>query len=532
MKKVFICIILIFSVILTGCSSTNDESRKPLEVKNITLKNDNKYEFKDIDINFGTRYIKDPEGYNEPYILRGTMSIPIDINQNKYKIVLIVHGCHDNNNQKRFDTGFKYLTEYLAQNGYLAISIDINAAFDWAYGDNEEYRKIPIIVNEHINTLKKANKGEVNYGIDLKNKIDFQNMSIIGHSTGGEVIFKIVEEQNKKGIRFKNLLAIAPTINIDTNFNIDIENVSILVPGLDGDVVNLNGLSIYNTIRKTNSNVNLLSATLLEDANHNFFNSEVSYNDALRRNIDTINQISRSEQEKFLQKYTVEFLDICFGKTKENTIYDNKISTVKSIDNLNVINYLATENRADLINFRNIKKIRCRGSKASLVQDCATLDRDTALGINLPGANNYTTDLLNITWEDNGGEISFIPDIRDLRSYNEISMNVLIDGLDELNNKGENQSFTINLTDTSNKKQSITITKNSNILSYPNGKKEILKLDGAEPIVYWSEITPMINIRIPLNLYDELDFTNIRKVSITFDETNSGSLMIESIALN
>ena len=104
MKKVYICIILIFSVILTGCSSTNDESRKPLEVKNITLKNDNKYEFKDIDINFGTRYIKDPEGYNEPYILRGTMSIPIDINQNKYKIVLIVHGCHDNNNQKRFDT--------------------------------------------------------------------------------------------------------------------------------------------------------------------------------------------------------------------------------------------------------------------------------------------------------------------------------------------------------------------------------------------------------------------------------------------
>ena len=67
-----------------------------------------------------------------------------------------------------------------------------------------------------------------------------------------------------------------PTNNKYNDFNIDnVKNISILVSELDGEVVGLDGFSIYNMLKEY-KNQNILSLTLLKNANHNYFNSKLN----------------------------------------------------------------------------------------------------------------------------------------------------------------------------------------------------------------------------------------------------------------
>ena len=79
---------------------------------------------------------------------------------------------------------------------------------------------------------------------------------------------------------------------------------------------------------KEYKNQNILSLTLLKNANHNYLNSKAKSNDAQNLDIDLSKQISRLEQEKFLKKYTITYLKACFRNKYDNTIYDAKVPTV------------------------------------------------------------------------------------------------------------------------------------------------------------------------------------------------------------
>ena len=527
-----IIIILCFAFNLPISISTVPQESKELKPNNITISSTKNYKYKSIDFNLGLDYIDDNKGYEDPYYIRGTMSVPINIENKKLNPVIIVHGCHDNRNKKRYDTGFKYLTDFLAQNGYLAVSVDVNAAYDWNYGQDEEFIKIPEIVDSHIEALKKANKGENYYGIDLKNKINFDNISLVGHSRGGEAVFRIVEQQRKKGIKIDNLLVIAPTNNIDTNYNVGAKNISILVPALDGDVIDLVGLSIYNTIRIGDKNTKILSATTLKNGNHNYFNSEVKYNDSQMLKVDLTNQISRYEQEAFLQEFAVDFLDVCFGKDKKNTIYDDSISTITKINGLDVLTYLSTENRKEIVDISEVNSFRTNNANMDIVEDFYAINKDSSPGINLPGHNESPKDLLSITWNKNDSYISFKPNVSDFSKYSGLSINVLVDGLNKLNKKGIPQSIGIELVDKRGKSQMVEIHRNTYLLSYPQGKRRVLDFNNNSRVVSWDEVTPMNNIRIPFKYYDSINLSKIKVCNIYFNNLESGALMFESFSIN
>ncbi|MEG2235812.1 MAG: hypothetical protein RR144_05180 [Clostridia bacterium] len=534
MKKrgyVFVCILFIISIFSTGCSIKIASNKHELESEKIIMKANGNHKYKSIDFKLGQKYIKIKNMKDSPYYIRGSMSVPTDMKNEKLKPVLIIHGCHDNNNEKRYDTGFKYLTDFLAQNGYLGISIDVNSAYDWKYGDNLEYIKIPIIVDEHIKTLQKADKGEGNFGVDLKNRIDFKNISMMGHSTGGEVVFNIVEKQRKKNININTLLAVAPTNNIETNFNVNIDNTSILVSGLDGDVSDLCGLSIYNQIRKKD-NINILAATVLENANHNYFNSEVKSNDAKNLGVNLSKQIKREQQEKFLQEFVVNYLDTVYKGKMKNTIYDGELTNIKEINKESVYTYLSSSKKNEIIDIKNIEDFKSNTTDIKLVKDSSNINKDIAIGIDLPGSNDFSTNLLNVKWKNKRAKLSFKPNIKDFSNYDNVSINVMIDGMDSLNEKNKPQGMSIEFIDSKNQSDIVEINKESKILLYPKGKEERLELEGEKPIVYWGEITPMTNIRIPLRTLENIDLTCVNKINILFNKSDSGGVMFESFSLN
>ena len=150
----------------------------------------------------------------------------------------------------------------------------------------------------------------------------------------------------------------------------------------------------------------------------------------------------------------------------------------------------------------------------------------------MPGRDTEITELLSATWQGVGGSFYFKPEISDLSGFSEISINLLIDGVNDLNQVGENQSISVDLKDIHYESQKISISKSSSLLTYPQGKKRSLNLNTGEVIYYWNEITPYINIRIPLNLYSEVDLANLKNIIISFDETKSGAVMFESISVN
>lgn len=71
---------------------------------------------------------------------------------------------------KSQDKGFRYITEYIAKNGYLGIAIDTDPAYYLKHTVDKEYENIPKIVDEHIKMLKESNEGNNVYDIDLKIK--------------------------------------------------------------------------------------------------------------------------------------------------------------------------------------------------------------------------------------------------------------------------------------------------------------------------------------------------------------------------
>lgn len=518
MKKIFITSIIFIITLLSACNTKEN----PIEILNpteIDQKNSGSYEVETIDFNIGERNIGDIN-----YNLKGIISIPKEVKQKKLKVVIIVPGYYKDINRQY--EGFRYLTEYIAKNGYLGISIDTDSAYYSKYTVDSEYENIPKIVDEHVNMLKEANEGNYIYNIDLENKLDFKHIALISSSVSKDAIFKLTKDQSKKDVNILTLLLINPINNKYNDFNIDnVKNISILVSGLDGEVVGLDGLSIYDILKEYKKQ-NILSLTLLKNANHNYFNSKVKSNDAQNLDIDLNKQISRSEQEKFLKKFTITYLKSCFRNKYDNTIYDTKVPTVTKIDNLDVINYLQTSKNTSLKDIRKIDEFKGKNIKFNIIY------KDELPEINLTPNNRKVLELLNIKWEYKGGKLSFKPDISNFSKFNNITINTMIYPANESNVKGRAQSICVELVDYKGKSEKVEISKESNLISYPKGRLENLDFGNEKEVIFWSQAIPMSNIRIPMVLYNDIDLKNIKKCNIIFDRTNSGDLLFESIMLD
>ena len=203
MRK-FIITSIIFITILVSACSIKENSIETLEPTEIKQKSSENYEVETIDFNIGERNIDDID-----YTLKGVISIPKQSKQKKLKVAIIVPGYYKDT--KRQDKGFKYLTEYIAKNGYLGISIDTDPAYYLGHTVDKEYENIPKIFDEHIKMLKEANEGHNIYNIDLENKIDFKHIAVISSAVSKEAIFKLTKDQSEKGVNILTLLLINPT---------------------------------------------------------------------------------------------------------------------------------------------------------------------------------------------------------------------------------------------------------------------------------------------------------------------------------
>ena len=105
----------------------------------------------------------------------------------KFPLVLIVHGDHPM--QDYSDAGYEYLGELLASRGYIVVSVDqnfLNVLWSYTSGalfDENDARAILLL--EHLRLWHEWNAEKES---PFYNKVDTDNIALIGHSRGGEAV--------------------------------------------------------------------------------------------------------------------------------------------------------------------------------------------------------------------------------------------------------------------------------------------------------------------------------------------------------
>ncbi len=144
-----------------------------------------------------------PEGdrfRDMPVRLNGVIAAPTE-GDGPFPVVMIIHGSHpgcpelehgvdrwpcDPEVEQRNYSGFAYLVEALAEQGYVALAPNFNAEHTFGFGEPTPDERLTQVFDLHMQGLAEAAAGRANgFGVDLAGRADLGRLALFGHSRGG-----------------------------------------------------------------------------------------------------------------------------------------------------------------------------------------------------------------------------------------------------------------------------------------------------------------------------------------------------------
>ena len=200
-----------------------------------------------------------------------------------FPLVLIVHGNHSMIDYS--DDGYGYLGQLLASRGCIAVSIDENFLNGHWSGDfrGKEMPARAWLLLKHLEQWQSWNS---NSDHDLANKVDMENIMLVGHSRGGEAVsiaaayneLPYFPDNAKEKFDFnfsiKGVVAIAPT-DYRYHRKINLKNINFLSlqGSYDADETSFWGMRTYRRLQFTDSIPRFKAGVYIHHANHGQFNS-------------------------------------------------------------------------------------------------------------------------------------------------------------------------------------------------------------------------------------------------------------------
>ncbi len=195
--------------------------------------------------------------------------------------------------------GYGYLADKLASWGYIVVSINANRGINAAggvSGDSGLNLARGRLILKHLQKLSEWNKNggtPSSVGVELKGRIDFSQVGLIGHSRGGEGIRAAYNQYGDTGsiwpakilspVRFRALFEIGP-VDGQTSRVLNAEGTTwtVLLPMCDGDVSNLQGIKPFDRMMRATSETPIQpkAAVAVWGTNHNFYNTEWQRSDS------------------------------------------------------------------------------------------------------------------------------------------------------------------------------------------------------------------------------------------------------------
>ena len=232
-------------------------------------------------------------------------------------VVFMAHGNHSITAESYL--GYDYLGEYLASHGYVFVSVDENILNERS-GENDARA---VLLLENLGEILEKNGDESQ---PVYSKIDEDNIALMGHSRGGEMIadaylFNEYDAYPSNGMftfdyhyRIRALIAVAPSVSqyLPAGHETELSDVDYLQGANDQDISVFLGNEQYENVSFSKDRSYIASSLYIAGANHGQFNTEWGEYDIGRPFslwLNVKNFITAEDQQEISKIASLVFLD-------------------------------------------------------------------------------------------------------------------------------------------------------------------------------------------------------------------------------
>lgn len=469
----------------------------------------------------GEGALDNPVRPDTPYRMQGVIGVPEGEN---CPVVIFLHGSHpvEKASENRYDLGFSYLVNQLADAGYLAISMNVAINYSFEDGEPSGCDRTVQVVEQQSELLRRAIAGEEGiFPCDLTGKGDLSRVILVGHSRAGADILTVAEKTEILGIQ--GLVSVAPSIISPLEgAPVDVPT-GIIIPQYDGDVTSLDGGKLFDELESAEGRVSDAELIYLKEGDHSGFSTALVRPDPFSSQEDRDRVMDRSQQQAFLSAYVMDFADQVL--TDGHTPFAGQTELPESYGGCEVLVRVDEESRVLFQAGQETKPaLATEGIQTEWVNASSTVS-NTAGAFRLPGGfTEY--DLLRLQWEQPGSRVQ-IPVEADLSGSTMLQLDLAQDSSDPLNRQ-EDQSVTVILTDSSGKSATVEVPAGTAALAWQEGTVEYFPGVGEEEFAQYSTFTPLGTVRIELSAFQGIDLAHITGITLEFTR-DSGSVMLREI---
>lgn len=456
-----------------------------------------------------------------PYRMQGVIGVP---EGEDCPVVILLHGAHPIRSaaENRYDLGFSYLVDQLADAGYLALSMNVGINYSFENGEPSGCERTVQVVEQQSDLLRRAIEGETEiFPCDLKDKGDLDRVILVGHSRAGYDIFEVAARA--EGLGVQGLVSAAPALVSPLSCELADVPVGIIIPQYDGDVTSLDGGTLFDQLEHAPQRSSGTDLIYLKNGNHGGFSTALVRPDpfADRETLPLVMEPER--QQAFFSAYVLDFLESVLetGKTPleaEPTpegMYGD-FPVMLRVDAGGTVLYQASGD--------SVKALETSGVAAEAENACSTLDH-TAEAFRIPGSF-LRYDLTRLSWDSAAASVR-IPVSADLRQAAYLQMDLAQDSGDQRNRRTD-QSLTVTLRDAGGREASVKAEAGSPALAWQEGTVERIPVAGREDLLQYSTFTPLGTLRLDMAAFSGVDLGRITQITLTFDQP-SGSIMLREI---
>ncbi|MCB0201717.1 MAG: hypothetical protein KDI03_16755 [Anaerolineae bacterium] len=494
---------------------------------------------------------------NMPVRLEGMIAAPAA--GDELPIAVLIHGSHGvgcpademdevqvwpcPDDENHHYEGFAYLLEALAEQGFVAMSIDANPAFVAAFGDPADSTnpRLVALFDLYLAQIAAAVDGEaVDFGVDLAGRVDLNQLVVLGHSQGGAGTVQIVygradhtttEQVNAGQGPIAAAILLAPEGSAPEDRHLPVP-FAVILPECDRDVAGLAGQGYYEDARQATQRDDLAASIYLHHANHNRFNSALGDETLGNASVICDQLLPAADAQSFLASYATQFFDWALGRGEDNTAALGLDATQPAPDALLGVPALTslalpTSQRLTLPlgeegRVGTATAVHC---EKGFIADEEKRGPCGYYQLKQPGL----PDEMAISWDGQGGayEVTVPADSRDLSTYDVLHFRTVVNPVSELNAAGDQQSFSVQLEDGAGKTTKVTVT-NEPALAFPSGE---MGFDDFWQVNTWDNHVILSSVRIPLSVFSGIDLTDVQTISLVFDATDSGAIFLTDLEL-
>jgi hypothetical protein len=531
--------------------------------------------------NFGDTAFQ-PTNFPGTVELRASIHYPTNLLGGPFPVIVFLHGrhatcfkggsallqwpCASGSQPIPSYQGYDYVSQVLASNGYVVVSVSANGvnAVDNSVNDLGALARAELM-QRHLDILNGFNTtGGAPFGTKFVGKFDMSRIGTMGHSRGGEGVVRHYVLNNDLGAPY-GIKAVFPLAPVDfSRFVVNNAALDVLLPYCDGDVSDLQGVHFYDDARyNVPGDLAPKHYVLVMGANHNFYNTVWSPSSGLPgsqndwvafvsggrsdpqcgtgRNNRRLTEAQQrgtglAYMSAFFRAYVggeSQFIPILTGdappppSATTNALFVSyhapdtpalRLDVNRLLNNTN----LTLNNVGGAVTQLGLTPYDLCGGEAPQPATCLPGQPNARQPHTTPSARSPKRGLsqLRTGWNNiTGNYQNDVPSaLSNVSGYQAVQFRVSVNFADARNMADLTQDFRVRLTDGAGLSASVRVSDVSGALFFPPGNT------GPVPKVVLN------TVRIPLSAFGGINLTNVRSVQFTFDERLQGAVLITDLA--